>query len=409
MKLEAQSGQNNPLEEMAGKLSHCRNKIVSLDISNWCDKVTSPEFRDFLLKLQCNTDTVIYTFRVPYLERSVLDSIETAIADVMRVSTVSFTPLTSAELQTISEELLQDKGFTATGEAWEQFQRRLAEEKSDGRFYGIRTAMNIVDDLVQYGFVRGKPYFGILVRTVTTSVAEYYNWVPGGNTNDLYMGQRIYTDANHDFETFLEEAYCERNPLSESYFKIIETGSTFAAYHGYDSLRGIYNIGIGGATGFNSPYYSDPNKHYRANFFVRGDDHDRKIYAMTSHSSGQLECAVLLDADDVMLPVSMEVGKNFSESGGERNLYNLADNPYSETIFPLVVNSGEKYEYTVLNLYQNWGNFPLKQISWIQFFSPYYHLSTGVTETNCILPWTFTNQIWYNTLPDFRGMSAPLW
>ena len=148
MKLEAQSGQNKPLEEMAGKLSHCRNKIVSLDISNWCDKVTSPEFRDFLLKLQRNTDTVIYTFRVPYLERSVLDSIETAIADVMRVSTVSFTPLTSAELQTISEELLQDKGFTATGEAWEQFQRRLAEEKSDGRFYGIRTAMNIVDDMI---------------------------------------------------------------------------------------------------------------------------------------------------------------------------------------------------------------------------------------------------------------------
>lgn len=246
-------------------------------------------------------------------------------------------------------------------------------------------------------------------RTTYDTENQRYNWVPGGNTNDLFMGLRVYTDDSHDFETFLEEAYCERNPLSESYFKIIETGSTFAAYHGYDSLRGIYNIGIGGATGFNAPYYSDPNKHYRANFLVRGDDHDRKIYAMTSHSSGQLECAVLLDADDVMLPVSMEVGKNFSESGGERNLYNLADNPYSETIFPLVVNSGEKYEYTVLNLYQNWGNFPLKQISWIQFFSPYYHLSTGVTETNCILPWTFTNQIWYNTLPDFRGMSAPLW
>ena len=246
-------------------------------------------------------------------------------------------------------------------------------------------------------------------RTTFNTENKYYNWVPGGNANDLYMGQRIYTDASHDFETFLEEAYCERNPLSESSFKIIESGSTSAAYHGYDSLRGIYNIGIGGATGFNGPYYSDPNKHYRANFFVRGDSHDRKIYAMTSHSSGQLECAALLDADDVMLPVSMEVGKNFSESGGERNLYNLADDPYSETIFPLVINSGEKYEYTVLNLYQNWGNFPLKQISWIQFFSPYYHLSTGVTETNCILPWSFTNQIWYNTLPDFRGMSAPLW
>ncbi|MDD6188910.1 MAG: trypsin-like peptidase domain-containing protein [Clostridiales bacterium] len=43
----------------------------------------------------------------------------------------------------------------------------------------IEDAMNIVDDLIQYGFVRGKPYFGITVRTVTQSVAEYYNWVAG--------------------------------------------------------------------------------------------------------------------------------------------------------------------------------------------------------------------------------------
>lgn len=148
MVLQAQSGQNNPLEEMAAKLSHCKNKIVSLDISNWGDKVSSPEFRDFLLKLQRNTETVIYIFRVPYLERSVLDDIESALSDVMRVSTVAFTPLTAEELQTVSEELLFQKGFSATEGAWDRFQRRMAEEKSDGRFYGIKTAINIVDDMI---------------------------------------------------------------------------------------------------------------------------------------------------------------------------------------------------------------------------------------------------------------------
>ena len=148
MKLDAQSGNNNPLEDAASKLIHCKNKIVSLDISNWCDKVTAPEFRDFLRKLQQNTATVIYIFRVPYLERSVLDAIEAAIADVMRITTVAFTPLTAGELQTVSQELLQERGFTASDDAWEQFQRRMAEEKSDGRFYGIKTAANIIDDMV---------------------------------------------------------------------------------------------------------------------------------------------------------------------------------------------------------------------------------------------------------------------
>ncbi|MBR6521281.1 MAG: trypsin-like peptidase domain-containing protein [Oscillospiraceae bacterium] len=43
----------------------------------------------------------------------------------------------------------------------------------------IEDAMEIVDDLIQYGFVRGKAYMGITVRTVTQAIAEYYNWVEG--------------------------------------------------------------------------------------------------------------------------------------------------------------------------------------------------------------------------------------
>ena len=247
-------------------------------------------------------------------------------------------------------------------------------------------------------------------RTDYNEEKKYYNWVEGGNANDFYIGNRIYTDSNHSFDKFLFEAFCERNPLSEKNFKVYESSSTEASYTGYDSLRGCYCFELAGAKGgFSTPYYQEPNRHYRVNFTVRGDDRNREVYILTHTTVGQLESAVLLDENDVMLPVPLEVGKNFSEQSGERNLYNLDDATYGEVIFPMVINSNEKYEYTVLNLYQNWGNYPLKQISWIQFFSPYYHLSTGVTETNCILPWMFTDRIWYNTLPDFRGMSAPLW
>ena len=247
-------------------------------------------------------------------------------------------------------------------------------------------------------------------RTDYNTERKYYNWVEGGNTNDFYMGQRIYTDPGHDFEEFLNEAYCERNPLNNKYIKVNAEASTNASFFGYDSLRGIYRFNVAGCTGgFNEPYFSSPDRHYRASFTIKGDDRDRSFYVMTYTSSGQLECAVILDKNDVMLPIPMEVGKNFSEQGGERNLYNLADFTYGEAIIPMVVKAGEKAEYTILNIYQNWGKYPLKQLSWIQFYSPYYHLSTGVTETNCIVPWTFTNQIWYNTLPDFRGMSAPFW
>ena len=257
------------------------------------------------------------------------------------------------------------------------------------------------------------PENGTIIPSITEFDVNlgYAGWVEGGNTNDFYMGSRVYTDDNHSFDEFLYEAFCERNPLDERKIHVSDSYSTVASYVGYDSLRGIYRFNIEGPVGgFNIPYYGSPNKHYRANFMVRGDEYDREIYVMTYTSAGTLECAVLLDGKDVMLPVSLEVGKNFNEgANGERSLYNLDDDPYGEVIFPLVVNKGVKYEYTVLNLYQNWGKFPLKQISWIQFYNPYLHLSTGVTESNCIIPLYYTDRSGHHTLPDNRAASAPLW
>ncbi len=231
-----------------------------------------------------------------------------------------------------------------------------------------------------------------------------------GNANDFYMGQRIYTDDSHSFEAFLKEAYCERNPLSKNSFTVHEDYSTSGTYSGYDSLRGIYKFTLAGPSGgFGTPYYYEPNRHYRVSFDIKGDGYDRDIYVMTYTRVGVLECAVLLDKDDVLLPVPLEVGKNFSEPNGERNIFNLDDSTYGEVIFPMVVkaNSSDN-SYSVLNLHHLWGQYPLKQIGWIQYTAPYYHLSTGVTETNCIVPmYSRGSAKSLNTLPDFRTMSAP--
>lgn len=279
----------------------------------------------------------------------------------------------------------------------------------DGKGGSLRVEI-VGDEYIVEQFMTPENGTIIPSRTDYDEKNGYYNWVKGGNVNDFYMGSCVYTDPSHSFDEFLEEAYCERNPLSEKNIRVNADASTSGKYVGYDSLRGIYRFSLAGAKGgFSGPYYNEPNKQYRVSFTVRGDDHSRKVYILAHTTVGQLECAVLLDSNDVMVPVPLEVGKNFSEVSGERNIYNLADATYGETIFPMVINAKEKYEYTVINLYQNWGRYPLKQLSWIQFFSPYYHLSTGVTETNCVLPWMFTDRIWYNTLPDHRGMSAPLW
>lgn len=229
------------------------------------------------------------------------------------------------------------------------------------------------------------------------------------NANDFRMGHRIYTDSTHSFDSFILEATVERSPLSNKNFKIYEDASSSAAVVGYDSIRGCYTFTLAGTT-FSPAYAEYPNKHFKLSFAVRGDSYDRTVYMMaTTTPYGHLEGAVLMNENGLLLPVQVQVSKNF-KGDGEANLYNIDDTAYGESIIPLFVNAGEKLDYTLINLYQNWGQYPLKQLSSVQYFVPYYHLSTGVTETNCLKPWYYTSLArdhW--NLPDHRAWSAPFW
>ena len=169
---------------------------------------------------------------------------------------------------------------------------------------------------------------------------------------------------------------------------------------------GAYRFDVNGGD-FSYNYYQAPNKYYTVNAEIASDEYDRRIYVYTHTGSGCLESAVIMDESRTLLPIPLEVGKNFSGEN-EDSLYLPGDVSYGEVFLPITVKAGEKKSFTVLNLYQNWGKFPLKQLSSIQFVAPYYHLSTGVTETNCIAPsFVYGKDNWL--LPDFRAMSAPLW
>lgn len=228
------------------------------------------------------------------------------------------------------------------------------------------------------------------------------------NTGDFYMGQRIYTDESHDFVAFLHEAYCERNPLPAENIIVDTENSTKGEYVGYNVLRGSYEFTLQ-SSGFNTAYYYEQNKHYGVRFTIKGDGYDRVIYIQSTLEDGQLECSTILDKNNLLLPIPVEVCKNFSD--GDHSIHWYVDDTYSETYFPISVSDNDEQTYNLLHLYQNWGRYPLKQISSIQFHCPYYHLSTGVTETNCIVNWYTTKSARsiYSVLPDHRPMSAPFW
>ncbi len=219
----------------------------------------------------------------------------------------------------------------------------------------------------------------------------------------LIFGHRVYTDSSHDFTGLLDAHDEEQHPLENV---SVTTQGDNAKYLGYDPLRGAYGFDVMGMD-FNQAYYDRPDKHFTINAQIEGDDHDRTVYVYGHTVYGNLESAVVLDENKQLLPMAVQVCKNF-KGENEEPLYDKGDMSYGEAYFPLSVRAGETLNFSILHLYQNWGKYPLKQVSSIQFIAPYYHLSTGATETNCIAPYyVYGKDRW--TLPDFRAMSAPLW
>lgn len=220
--------------------------------------------------------------------------------------------------------------------------------------------------------------------------------------NNVTFGARIYTDTTHSFQGIDKETYLERNPLAGVSVELSNSG---ARYLGYDALRGAYTFTMNG-TDFTTAY-NNPEWQFKAPITITSDTYDRTFYIRMFGTCGCLEAGAILDDTDTLVPIDVEVCKNFQGDGGEP-FYSVKDYQYGDSFFPISIKAGKTLSFTLLNLYQNWGKYPLKQLSSIEFHVSYYHLSTGTTESNCIAPYfVYEKDGWL--LPDFRTRSGNIW
>lgn len=123
-------------------------KLFCIDISEWMSKTSDVGFKGFLKELNSVTDKNIFIFRVPFIEKEVLLGIKADLDDVMAVQTISFPPFTTDELAGICAGKLSARGFTLTESAGRVFRQKIAEEKSDGKFYGVRTVDKVIHEMI---------------------------------------------------------------------------------------------------------------------------------------------------------------------------------------------------------------------------------------------------------------------
>ena len=179
----------------------------------------------------------------------------------------------------------------------------------------------------------------------------------------------------------------------------------------YDARRGCYVIGSHNPGAFDGHFFRHPNHYETVRFRVRNDATPRTVWVChetVSGAPGTVEGGVLLDSDGHPLPIVVQISKNFAGEKEER-FYNPRDTAFSETYFPLCLESGETCTVASLHLYQNWGRHMVKQFSSLGAWMDYFHSSTGVTETTCYVPFKFGGLKGLD-IADLRAMSqATFW
>ena len=216
------------------------------------------------------------------------------------------------------------------------------------------------------------------------------------------FGSRVYTDSAHAFDGIRAANAEENNPLTAAEITVSGDGASFV---GYDRLRGYYVCKIDGS--WFAPAGEYPNRKFIEKITVNAPD-ERKVFFYIN-SDYPLEGAAITDENDMLMPIGTQVSKNFAHEH-EEPVYDPDDKMYGDTIFPIVTTKNKPLTFSVVNVYENWGNYLAKQISSISYYVAYYHLSSGVRETNCIAPYyaTYLNKDEMGSwiLPDFRGASC---
>ncbi len=144
-------GDERAFSDAIGELRYGTNdemKILCYDIREWMSKMDTVFFRDFLRAIEKHSSEFIFVFRVPFLEKDVLEKIKRALDDLFSVTTVTFPPLTADEIKYFATGEIESYGFGINENMWDNFFTRITEEKSDGRFYGLKTIKKVVRELV---------------------------------------------------------------------------------------------------------------------------------------------------------------------------------------------------------------------------------------------------------------------
>ena len=102
----------------------------------------------FFDTIRNQTGKAVFIFSVPYLETVAVNDIHERIRDILPNRVIAVKPLTTDDYLKYFGRCFEKLGMNVTEEAYGLVPKKIAEEKSDGRFYGLDTINKICEEII---------------------------------------------------------------------------------------------------------------------------------------------------------------------------------------------------------------------------------------------------------------------
>ena len=136
------------IEWLGEKKDEHTYNIVGLDIAYFLNGRKFDELRTLLHRLEKFQDDYVFAFRIPFIEKKALDDLCALMDDILLLRPVVIPPLADCVLMENIWNLLTSRSFTPDPSVFDLVRAKINREKSDGRFYGFKTAEKLSFELI---------------------------------------------------------------------------------------------------------------------------------------------------------------------------------------------------------------------------------------------------------------------
>ncbi len=122
--------------------------VFALSIDKFLNNMYMTSWMKLMDAVWDSNKNAIFIFVLPYLENSAIFDMHKKIEDVLPNRVLIAKPLTNDDYMCFFELYFKKFDMKITDSAFEIIPKKIAEEKSDGRFYGINTVNKICDEIL---------------------------------------------------------------------------------------------------------------------------------------------------------------------------------------------------------------------------------------------------------------------